>query len=61
MVDTVLKQRVLSALDQLPPTATLEDVIERLVFVAKVEQGLADVDAGRLIPHAQVVAEFRRK
>jgi predicted transcriptional regulator len=61
MVDTVLKQRVLSTLEQLPPTATLEDVIERLVFVAKIEPGLADVAAGRAVPHEQVLAEFRKK
>ena len=61
MVDTILKQRVLSALEQLPGSATLEDVIERLVFLAKVDQGLADLDAGRVIPHEQVVAEFRKK
>ncbi len=61
MVDTALKHRVLSTLEQLPSSATLEDVIERLVFVAKVEQGLADVAAGRVVPHAQVVTEFRKK
>ena len=61
MVDTALKQRVLSTLEHLPPTATLEDVIERLVFLAKIEQGQADIVAGRVIPHEQVVAEFRKK
>ena len=61
MVDSALKERVLTTLEQLPPTATLEDLIERLVFMAKVEQGLADIAAGRVIPHEQVVAEFRKK
>ncbi len=36
-----LKQRILDAVDGLPPNATIEDAIERLVFVAKVERGLA--------------------
>ena len=60
MVDTVLKQRILDAVEQLPPEATLEDVIEHLVFLAKIERGLAQADAGQLIPHEQIVAQFKR-
>ncbi len=60
MVDTALKQRILNAVEQLPPDATLEDVIERLCFIAKIERGLAEADAGRLIPHEQVVTQFKR-
>ncbi len=36
MVDPSLKQKVLDALDQLPPDATIEDLMERLYFLAKV-------------------------
>ncbi len=60
MVESALKQKVLDAVEQLPSTATIEDVIERLVFLAKIEQGLAQADAGQLIPHDQVAARYPR-
>jgi len=41
-------------------SATLDDIIERLVFLAKVERGLAESDAGRLLPHDEVAARFTR-
>jgi predicted transcriptional regulator len=61
MVDSLLKQQVLSALDRLPATATLDDVIEQLVFLTQIDRGLADVQAGRTVPHADVAAEFLKK
>ena len=48
------KQKILEAVELLPPDATIEDAIERLYFLAKVERGLADTEAGRLIPHNEV-------
>ena len=60
MVDTTLKQRILAAVEQLPPEATLEDVIERLCLLAKIDRGLSQADAGQLIPHEQVAAQLKR-
>jgi predicted transcriptional regulator len=53
-----LKQRVLDVVEALPADATIEDAIERLVFLAKVERGLAQVEAGQLIPHDEIVKRF---
>jgi predicted transcriptional regulator len=53
-----LKQRVLDVMDTLPADATIEDAIERLVFLAKVERGLAQVTAGQGIPHDEIVKRF---
>jgi len=36
--------------DELPPDATFEDAIERLVFPAKIDTGLAELDAGHGMP-----------
>jgi hypothetical protein len=55
------KQRVKDLLDRLPDDCSLEDVVYHLYVIQKVEAGLADVDAGRLIPHDVVAAELRRK
>lgn len=54
------KERVLEAVQQLPADATIEDAIERLVFLAKVERGLAQAEAGQLISHDEIVQRFSR-
>jgi predicted transcriptional regulator len=58
MVDASLKQRVLEVMEQLPPNATVEDLMERLYFLAKIERGLADADAGRVVSHEDVSKRF---
>jgi predicted transcriptional regulator len=47
------KQRVLEAVQRLPDDATVEDAIERLCFVAKVQKGLSELDAGQGITHEE--------
>jgi predicted transcriptional regulator len=58
MVDASLKQRVLEVMEQLPPNATVEDLMERLYFLAKIERGLADAEAGRVVSHEDVSKRF---
>ena len=53
-IETV-KQKILQVIERLPDTATLEDAIERLCFLAKVEEGLRQSDAGETVPHAEAV------
>ena len=48
-----IRERILSALQNLPPDATFDDAIERLVFLAKIESGLAELDEGKGIPHEE--------
>lgn len=55
------KETVREMLDRLPDDCSLEDVLYHLYVVHQVERGLADVDAGRVIPHEEVVRELRRK
>jgi len=45
------KQRALEAVQRLPDDATLEDAIERLCFIARVQKGLSQLDGGQGIPH----------
>ena len=47
------KQKVLAAVEKLPADATIEDAIERLVFLAKIERGLAEIDGGRGVNHTE--------
>lgn len=53
------KEKALDAIEQLPEDATVEDAIERLVVLAKVERGLAELDAGRGIDHTEVKRRLR--
>jgi predicted transcriptional regulator len=48
------RDRILAALQDSPVDATFDDAIERRVFLAKIEEGLAELDAGEGIPHEEV-------
>lgn len=54
MSGSTVKQKVLEAIEKLPADATLEDAIERLVLLAKIERGLAELDAGKGVAHSEV-------
>ena len=48
------KEKVIHAVRGMPEDASIEDVMERLYLLAKIEKGLAQADAGQTLPHAQV-------
>ena len=52
------KQLIREAVERLPDDATIEDAMERLYFLAKVERGLAAADRGETVPHAEVRRRF---
>jgi predicted transcriptional regulator len=54
MPSPTARERILEALQDLPDDATFDDAIERLVFLAKIDAGLAELDAGKGIPHEEV-------
>ena len=48
------KERIIRAVEELPANATIEDAMERLLFLAKIERGLKQADAGETISHMEV-------
>jgi predicted transcriptional regulator len=48
------KDRALQAIRDLPDDASVEDVMERLYFLSKVEEGIRQADAGQTISHEEV-------
>jgi predicted transcriptional regulator len=56
--EATAKQKVLEAVKALPEDATVEDAIERLYFLAKVERGLEDARTGRTVSHEEVRRRF---
>jgi len=49
MPDTSAKQRVIDAVRKLPDDATVEDVMERLYFLAKINEGLRQAEADETV------------
>ncbi|HEX8693024.1 MAG TPA: hypothetical protein VF746_11425 [Longimicrobium sp.] len=58
-VQTV-KEKVLQAVGELPDNATFEQAMERIYFLYKVECGLAEADAGHVVPHEEIKREFQQ-
>lgn len=52
------KEQAQKLLDQLPDTATWDDVVYELAVRRSIERGLADADAGRLTDVKDVRREF---
>ena len=48
------KEKVLETVKTLPDDASIEDVMERLLFLSKIDKGLAQADAGQTIAHEEV-------
>jgi predicted transcriptional regulator len=49
-VKDLLKQTA----ENLPADATVEEAMERLLFLAKIERGIAQANAGKTVPHEEV-------
>ncbi|OFW14430.1 MAG: hypothetical protein A3F70_10755 [Acidobacteria bacterium RIFCSPLOWO2_12_FULL_67_14] len=54
MPHRITRDQMVEAIRELPQDASVDDAIERLVFLAKIEEGLAQLDRGDGIPHDEV-------
>ena len=52
-----VKTEIVRAIQDLPDDATVEDAMERLYFLAKIERGLEQSD-GETISHEEIKAKF---
>jgi hypothetical protein len=55
------KERVQEVLGRLPEDCSMDDVLYHLYVIQQIDRGLADIEAGRTIPHEEVAAELRRR
>ncbi|MEM1041885.1 MAG: hypothetical protein AAGI91_04580 [Bacteroidota bacterium] len=51
---TISKGQIVKVVVDLPEDATVEDAIERLLLLSKIEQGLEQARRGETIPHDEV-------
>ena len=62
MPQATTKARIVRAVEDLPEDATIEDAIERLVVLHKVERGLAEARSGEgLMTQDEVEAHFAER
>jgi predicted transcriptional regulator len=52
------KQLIREVVDKLPPEATVEEAMERLYLLAKIERGIAQADAGQTLSSEEVRARL---
>lgn len=48
------KEYVIEAMKELPQEFDLDELLEKLVFMEKVEKGLSQLEKGETIPHEKV-------
>ncbi len=61
MPQATTKAKIVRAIEDLPDNATLEDAIEQLVFLHKVEVGLKQAHEGNTVPLDEVEARLKRR
>ena len=54
------RKNVLNALKELPGEFPLADLMERLIVIEKIDQGLQDVKEKRTLSHAKVKRELAK-
>jgi predicted transcriptional regulator len=61
MPPATTKAKIVRAVEDLPENATIEDAIERLVFLHKIEVGLKQAQEGKTVPLDEVEARLKRR
>lgn len=61
MTQATTKAKIIRAVEELPENTTIEDAIERLVFLHKIEVGLKQSQEGKTVPLDEVEARLRRR
>jgi predicted transcriptional regulator len=51
-----LKEKVIEAIQQLPADATMDEMMERMYFLTKVERGFQQIDSGEWVSHEEARA-----
>lgn len=49
------KERLNKTIEELPDSFTIDELIERLIFLEKIEEGIQESIEGKVIPHSEVL------
>ena len=55
-----LRERAIELIQQLPPDVSVEEMMEKLYFLSKVERGLRQIDVGQVVSHEEAKHRFGR-
>ncbi|MCG6170042.1 hypothetical protein LFX25_19235 [Leptospira sp. FAT2] len=54
------KQQAINLIENLPDDSSFDDIMEELFFSKKVQEGLSDLDNGKIVSHEKVVEEIAK-
>ena len=54
------KKKILKVMDELPENVTVEDAMEKLYFLYKIEKGIEQADKGQKIEHQKVKESMKK-
>lgn len=54
----VTKEQMVKAIESLPDDATVDEAIDRLRFISEIEKRIAEADAGKTVPHEEVLRQM---
>ena len=60
MAETTARDRVLRIIEEMPSDASLDDVMERVYILQKVERGRQQIAAGQGVPHTDARQQMKR-
>ncbi len=55
------KEKVISVINSLDENVTIDDVIDRLYLLRKIEMGIAQADIGDVMEHSRFMDELKRE
>ena len=56
----ITKEKLIQAINKMPERFSIDDIIEELVLLSKIEHGLADVSAGRVYSNKEVEKKMEK-
>ena len=56
----IQKQDIIHSLNSLPEKTFVEDAMERLFLLSKIEKGCQDADAGRTVTHSEAKKRLKK-
>jgi len=52
------KELVIGAIQDLPDDASIDQIADRVEFIAAIQKGIGDIDRGDVIPHDEIKRQF---
>ena len=54
------KRSIIKVINELPDVIKLDDLIEKLIIIEKIEVGLNDIKEGRVVSHQEVKKRIKK-